>query len=166
VELAQALGQLGMTQARGGGTANGRIPVRWAGGALTFDNGFLYSTPGEKAVLRIEGTEILTAGVPPGTPQFGQLDLASEALKDFAYEWAKVTMNTEGRELVVSLQLDGKPEKALPFVYDRDFGGFARVTASSPGSVFQGIRLDVNFRLPLDQLLQYRQLLELMNNGG
>jgi hypothetical protein len=166
VELAQALGQLGMTQARGGGTANGRIPVRWAGGALTFDNGFLYSTPGEKAVLRIEGTEILTAGVPPGTPQFGQLDLASEALKDFAYEWAKVTMNTEGRELVVSLQLDGKPEKALPFVYDRDFGGFARVSASSPGSVFQGIRLDVNFRLPLDQLLQYRQLLELMNNGG
>ncbi len=166
VELAQALGQLGMTQARGGGTANGRIPVRWAGGALTFDNGFLYSTPGEKSVLRIEGTEILTAGVPPGTPQFGQLDLASEALKDFAYEWAKVTMNTEGRELVVSLQLDGKPEKALPFVYDREIGGFARVSASSPGSVFQGIRLDVNFRLPLDQLLQYRQLLELMNNGG
>jgi hypothetical protein len=166
VELAQALGQLGMTQARGGGTANGRIPVRWADGALTFDNGFLYSTPGEKGVLRIEGTEILTAGVPPGTPQYGQLDLASEALKDFAYEWAKVTMNTVERELVVSLQLDGKPEKALPFVYDREIGGFARVSASSPGSVFQGIRLDVNFRLPLDQLLHYRQLLELMNNGG
>ena len=166
VELTQALSQLGMTQASGGGTANGRIPVRWDRGALTFDNGFLYSTPGEKGVLHIEGTEILTAGVPPGTPQYGQLDLASEALKDFSYEWAKVNLNTEGRELVVSLQLDGKPEKALPFVYDRDIGGFARVSASSPGSVFQGIRLDVNFRLPLDQLLQYRQLLELMNNGG
>lgn len=166
VELPRALGQLGMTRASGGGTANGRIPVRWAGGKLTFDNGFLYSTPGEKGVLRIEGTEILTAGVPPGTPQYGQLDLASEALKDFAYEWAKVNMNTEGNELVVALQLDGKPEKPLPFVYDREFGGFARVTASTPGSVFQGIRLDVNFRLPLDQLLQYRQLLELMNNGG
>jgi len=166
VELPRALGQLGMTRASGGGTANGRIPVRWAGGKLTFDNGFLYSTPGEKGVLRIEGTEILTAGVPPGTPQYGQLDLASEALKDFGYEWAKVTMNTVGDELVVALQLDGKPEKPLPFVYDRDFGGFARVSASSPGSVFQGIRLDVNFRLPLDQLLQYRQLLELINNGG
>ena len=166
VQLAQALSQLGMTQASGGGTANGRIPVRWDKGALTFDNGFLYSTPGEKGVLHIQGTEILTAGVPPGTPQYGQLDLASEALKDFAYEWAKVNLNTEGRELIVSLQLDGKPEKALPFVYDRDIGGFARVSASSPGSVFQGIRLDVNFRLPLDQLLQYRQLLELMNNGG
>ncbi|WP_459827093.1 hypothetical protein [Desulfomicrobium salsuginis] len=166
VELPKALGQLGMTRASGGGTANGRIPVRWAGGRLTFDNGFLYSTPGEKGVLRIEGTEILTAGVPPGTPQYGQLDLASEALKDFGYEWAKVNMNTVDGELVVSLQLDGKPEKPLPFVYDREFGGFARVSASSPGSVFQGIRLDVNFRLPLDQLLQYRQILELINNGG
>jgi hypothetical protein len=166
VDLARALEQFGMTQVHGGGTANGRIPVRWAGGALTFDNGFLYSTPGEKGVLRILGTEVLTAGVPPGTPQYGQLDLASEALKDFAYEWAKVTMNTEARELIVSLQLDGKPRQALPFVFNRDLGGFARVSASSPGSVFQGIRLDVNFRLPLDQLLQYKQLLELMNNGG
>jgi hypothetical protein len=166
VDLARALEQFGMTQVHGGGTANGRIPVRWADGALTFDDGFLYSTPGEKGVLRVLGTEILTAGVPPGTPQYGQLDLASEALKDFAYEWAKVTMNTEGRELIVSLQLDGKPEKPLPFIFDRDVGGFARVSTNSPGSVFQGIRLDVNFRLPLDQLLQYRQILELMNNGG
>ena len=166
VELTQALEQFGMTQAQGGGTANGRIPVRYKDGALTFDNGFLYSTPGEKGVLRVQGTEILTAGVPPGTPQYGQLDLAAEALKDFAYEWAKINLHTQGRELVVSLQLDGKPAKPLPFTFDRDIGGFARVSASSPGSVFQGIRLDVNFRLPLDRLLQYRQLLELMNNGG
>jgi hypothetical protein len=166
VELTQALEQFGMTQAQGDGTANGRIPVRYKDGALTFDNGFLYSTPGEKGVLRVQGTEILTAGIPPGTPQYGQLDLATEALKDFAYEWAKINLHTQGRELVVSLQLDGKPSKPLPFTFDRDIGGFARVSASSPGSVFQGIRLDVNFRLPLDQLLQYRQLLELMKNGG
>ena len=166
VEMAQALEQFGLTQAQGGGTANGRIPVRYADGVLTFDNGFLYSTPGEKGVLKVKGTEILTAGVTPGTPQHGQLDLAAEALKDFSYEWARIRLNTEGRELIVSLELDGKPEKPLPFSYNRDIGGFARVDASSPGSVFQGIRLDVNFRLPLDQLLQYRQLLELMTNGG
>lgn len=166
VEMAQALEQFGLTQAQGGGTANGRIPVRYADGVLTFDNGFLYSTPGEKGVLKIQGTEILTAGVPPGTPQHGQLDLAAEALKDFTYEWARILINTEERELIVSLELDGKPEKPLPFSYNREIGGFARVDASSPGSIFQGIRLDVNFRLPLDQLLQYRQLLELMTNGG
>lgn len=166
VDMAQVLEQFGLTQAKGGGTANGRIPVRYADGVLTFDNGFLYSTPGEKGVLKVQGTEILTAGVPPGTPQHGQLDLAAEALKDFSYDWARIRLNTQERELVVSLELDGKPERPLPFSYDRDIGGFARVGASSPGSVFQGIRLDVNFRLPLDQLLQYRQLLELMTNGG
>ena len=166
VDMAQVLEQFGLTQAKGGGTANGRIPVRYADGVLTFDNGFLYSTPGEKGVLKVQGTEILTAGVPPGTPQHGQLDLAAEALKDFSYEWARIRLNTEERELIVSLELDGKPEKPLPFSYNRDIGGFARVDASSPGSVFQGIRLDVNFRLPLDQLLQYRQLMELMTNGG
>jgi hypothetical protein len=166
VLLAQALEQFGMTQVQGGGTANGRIPVRYADGSLTFDDGFLYSTPGEKGVLSVQGTEILTAGVPKDSPQYGQLDLAAEALKDFTYEWAKIRMNTQDRELIVSLELDGKPAKPLPFVFDREAGGFARVSASSPGSAFQGIRLDVNFRLPLDQLLQYRHILELINKGG
>ncbi len=166
VEMAQALEQFGMTQAQGGGTANGRIPVHYADGSLSFDNGFLYSTPGEKGVLKIKGTEILTAGVPADAPQYGQLDLAAEALKDFSYDWARIRLNTRAKELIVSLELDGKPEKPLPFTYNRDIGSFVRVSASSPGSVFQGIRLDVNFRLPLDQLLQHRQLLELMKNGG
>jgi hypothetical protein len=109
---------------------------------------------------------MLTVGIPPDTPQFGQVDLAAEALKNFVYQWATVTMNTEGRELVVSLQLDGKPATPLPFVYDRDIGGFARVSASSPGSNFQGIRLDVNFRLPLDQLLHYKRLIKRIHSGG
>ena len=53
VQLAQALEQFGMTQVRGGGTANGRIPLHYAGGLLSFDDGFLYSTPGEKDVFQI-----------------------------------------------------------------------------------------------------------------
>lgn len=166
VQLAKALEQLGMTQVQGGGTANGRIPLRYTHGSLTFENGFLYSTPGESGVLQVQDADILTAGVLPQSAQFGQLELAVEALKEFAYEWAKISMNTEGRELVIALELDGKPAQPLPFVYDQTIGGFARVTATSPGSVFQGIHLNVNFRLPLDQLLQYRHVLELMNKGG
>lgn len=166
VQLAQALSQFGMTKAQGGGTANGRIPVRYSRGSISFDDGFLYSTPGENGVLRIPGTEMLTAGVPPDSPQFAQLDLASEALKDFAYEWAKVGLNTQDQELLLALQLDGRPTQPLPFAFNRDIGGFTRVTGESPGSTFQGIRLDVNFRLPLDQLLQYRKVLQLMKNGG
>ncbi len=166
VQLTQALEQLGMSQVQGGGTANGRIPVRYAHGSISFDDGFLYSTPGEKGVLRIQGADILTAGVPPDSPQYAQLDLAAEALKDFNYDWARISLDTKGQELLVSLQLDGKPAKPLPFTFNRDIGGFARVTSASAGSTFQGIRLDANFRLPLDQLLRYRQLLDLFKNGG
>lgn len=162
VRLSDALEQLGLSDVSGGGTANGRIPVHYEHASLRFDQGFLYSTPGEKGVLRMRNTEMLTAGVPTGTVQHGQMDLAAEALKNFAYDWAKIRMNTEGQELVIALELDGKPAKALPFTFNQNLGGFVRITDDSTPPVFQGIRLDVNFRLPLDQLLEYRQLLELM----
>ena len=55
----------------------------------------------------------------------------------------------------MQLKMDGKPVEILPFEYRQDFGGFIRVDADSPGSRFQGIRLDVNFNLPLDQILKY-----------
>lgn len=166
VHLAQALEQLGMPQIRGDGTASGRIPMRWRHGTLTFDNGFLYSTPGESGVLRVNAPGVLTVGIPTDTPQLGQMDLAAEALKNFIYQWAKVTLNTEGQELMISLQLDGKPATALPFVYDQEIGGFIRISGNSPGSNFQGIRLDVHFRLPIDQLLHSTQLIKLMRSGG
>ncbi|MEJ5348013.1 MAG: YdbH domain-containing protein [Desulfosoma sp.] len=166
VQLAQALAQLGVQQVQGDGTVNGRIPLRYHKGALTFDNGFLYSTPGEGGTLRIESAEMLLAGIPKDSSQFGHLDLASEALKDFNYEWAKIRLNTQGELLILTLDLDGKPSRALPFTYRQDLGGFGRVSADSPGSVFQGIRLNVNFRLPLDRILQYRRLYELIKQGG
>ncbi len=58
--------------------------------------------------------------------------------------------------------MDGKPAKLLPFVYRKDIGGFIKVEAGSKGSKFQGIRLDVNFRLPLNKLLQYKDLIEMI----
>jgi hypothetical protein len=56
------------------------------------------------------------------------------------------------------LQFDGKPNLPLPFVYKKELGGFARVTAGSPGSHFQGISLDINLRLPLNQILRYKDI--------
>jgi hypothetical protein len=60
------------------------------------------------------------------------------------------------------MQMDGKPANTLPFVYNKDLGGFIRVEADSEGSRFQGIRLDVNFRLPLNKLLQYKDLIKMI----
>jgi len=162
LNLARVLEQFGAAAAEGSGTVSGRIPIRYAKGELSFDDGFLFSTPGAGGKINLTGTEILTAGIPPGTPQFGQMELAREALKDYDYSWAKLSLTSEGENLFLQMQMDGKPAKTLPFVYKKDIGGFIRVEADSEGSRFQGIRLDVNFRLPLNKLLQYKDLIKMI----
>ncbi len=158
LQLAELIEQLGQLEAQGKGSVNGRIPVSWKKSGITFDDGFLYSTPGAGGTIKISGGEALTAGLPTSSPQFAQLDLAREALKDYQYQWTKLNLNSEAEELVLNFQFDGKPNLPLPFVYKKELGGFARVTAGSPGSYFQGIRLDINLRLPLNRILQYKDL--------
>ena len=77
-----------------------------------------------------------------------------EALKDFNYKWAKLKFHTQEDTLFVDMELDGKPSKILPFEYSKESGGFIRVDASSPGSHFQGIKLDVNLKLPFNEVIK------------
>lgn len=158
LKLDQLLEQLGLARVEGGGAISGLIPVVMTDGLVTFNNAFLYSTPGERSVIRVQGSEVLTAGLPPGTPQYNQMELARHALKDYDYAWAKITMNTVADDLLVQLQFDGKPAEPLPFVYTPETGGFVKTAPGEPGSVFQGIRLDVNVTLPLNRMLRYREL--------
>jgi hypothetical protein len=166
LNLATVLEQLGAARVKGDGTVSGRIPLRIENGRLVFGNGFLFSSPGDGGTIRLRGTEALTAGIPPGTPQYVQFALAEEALKDFEYEWAKVTLMTEGNDLVAHLELDGKPVQPLPFVFNKELGFFARAEAGSQGSVFQGIKLDVHFRLPINELLHYGNAVGKIVGGG
>ena len=162
LKLAKVLEQFGAATADGEGTVNGRIPLHYMNGKIRFDDGFLFSTPGNGGKIHLKGTDILTAGIPPNTPQYIQMELAREALKDYDYSWAKLNIASEGEELLLQMQMDGKPAKMLPFVYRKDIGGFVKVEADSKGSKFQGIRLDVNFRLPLNKLLQYKDLIKMI----
>ncbi|HSO18873.1 MAG TPA: YdbH domain-containing protein [Desulfosarcina sp.] len=163
LQLSRILEQLGAVHARGSGSVNGMIPVAFSAGRLGFDDGFLFSTPGESGEIQLTGTEILTRGIPKDTPQFAQVELAREALKDYAYDWAKLGLSTEGEDLVMRLQFDGKPARPLPFVYEKEIGRFVRIEAGAQGSVFQGIGLDVNLRLPLNRLLRYKEIVNLMD---
>jgi len=162
VNLAELLRQFGAATADGDGTLNGIIPLRFKEGKLSFDDGFLFSSPGQGGKIEVTGTEILTAGIPPGTAQYVQMELAREALKSYEYSWAKLNLTTQGEDLLLGLQLDGKPANPLPFTYRKDLGRFVRLEGKGQGAVFQGIRLDVNFRLPLDKLLYYKDILNLM----
>jgi hypothetical protein len=160
--LSRILEQLGAVNARGSGTVNGRIPIAYTNGRIRFDDGFLFSTPGETGQIQLTGTDILTRGIPAGTPQFAQVELAQAALKDYAYSWAKLGLVSEGEDFVMRLQFDGKPANPLPFIYKKEIGGFIRVEAGAQGSVFQGIGLDVNLRLPLNRLLQYKDVVNMI----
>ena len=162
LNLARVLEQFGAATAEGEGAVNGRIPLHYTNGKIRFDDGFLFSTPGNGGKIHLRGTDILTAGIPPNTPQYVQMELAREALKDYDYSWAKLNIASEGEELLLQMQMDGKPAKMLPFVYRKDIGGFVKVEADSKGSKFQGIRLDVNFRLPLNKMLQYKDLMKMI----
>jgi hypothetical protein len=160
LELSQILQQMGAFHAEGEGSVNGRIPVVYSNGNISFDNGFLFSTPGSGGRVVIDNTEKIIAGIPMDTPEFAQLDLAREALKDFDYTWAKLELNTFEDTLKVKMQLDGKPAKLLPFEYKKDIGSFVRVDASSPGSRFQGIKMDVNLKLPFNQVMKFGNIIK------
>jgi len=162
LNLAQILEQLSVADAVGEGTVNGTLPISIKKGRIRFDDGFLYSTPGDGGKIRLSGADALMAGIPKGTRQFFQIDLAREALKEFDYEWAKLRVVSEEENLRMRLQFDGKPGRILPFEFDEAFGGFVRVDADSRGSEFQGISLDVNFRVPLNDLLEYKDVLNLL----
>jgi hypothetical protein len=165
LNLAKVLEQFGAASVEAIGELSGKIPLRYKNGQLSFHDGFLFTTPGEIGKIRMLDTEILTAGIPPDTPQYVQMELARKALEDYDYSWAKLNLTTEGEDLLLNMQLDGKPAKSLPFVYQKDIGGFAKVEAGIEGSTFQGIRLDVNFRLPLNKIMQYRELIQMIQKS-
>jgi len=90
------------------------------------------------------------------------VELAREALKNYDYKWAKLGMTNDGESLVMRLQFDGQPAGPLPFVYRKEIGSFVRVEAGAQGSVFQGISLDVNLKLPLNRLLEYKEIVDMI----
>jgi len=158
LNLAELMEQLGVASAEGDGAVNGRIPLEFRKGKIRFDEAFLFSTPGDGGTIHVTGAETLTAGIPQNTSEYAQIDLAKEALKNFDYQWARLKMVTEGEDLRLQLQFDGKPVDPLPFVYKKELGSFIRVEAGSQGSRFQGIRLDVNMLLPLNKILKYKNM--------
>ena len=164
LKLADLLNQMGGFSAEGEGTVSGRLPVVYDQGHLSFDQGFLFSTPGQGGKVRVENTESLIQGIPVDTPQFAQLDLTREALKDFEYKWARLNLNSSGETLTAALQLDGKPNDLLPFVFRKELGGFARVESRAQGSRFQGITLNINLKLPFNQVMKFgKTMKQLMN---
>lgn len=127
IVLSELISQLGLSKATGSGTVLGRIPVRLDKDGLAFTHGYLYSVPGDTNKIKLMDTNNLLESIPKETKQFSQLDIATEALKDFNYKWVKLDLNTQGEDLKLKMELNGNAANILPFTYDKKKNAFIRV---------------------------------------
>ena len=162
IGLAELLDQFGFRGTEGEGSLNGKLPVRLSPERLEFDDGFLFSTPGAGGIVRFSDTDLLRQGV-GAVSEAGFLDYTLQALEDFTYNWTRLSFNSAGDDLLLTLELDGKPSSVLPFKFDKR----GMLIKSEQGQGLQyPIRLDVNFRVPLADLFQVGQSLNtIMGNG-
>ncbi len=162
IGLAELLDQFGFKGTEGEGSLNGKLPIKLSRKRLDFDDGFLFSTPGAGGIVRFSDTDLLRQGV-GGVSEAGFLNYALQALEDFSYNWTKLSFNSAGDDLLLILELDGKPSTALPFKFDKK--GMLSESDQGPGLQYP-IRLDVNFRVPLVELFQVGQSINTIMGSG
>ena len=161
LNLSQILIQLGQKAAAGEGTLNGTLPLTISPGNIVFHDGFLNSTPGVMGTLKLSNTEYLTAGVPKNIPQYAQLKFSQDVLKDFSYDWAKLNLTSKNDVLTLQMKISGRPTRPLPYRYD---GG--ELVQINTLTEFAGVRLDVNFNLPLANVLNIINNIKKLSGGA
>jgi hypothetical protein len=80
-------------------------------------------------------------------------------MADFEYNWAKLQIKSEDENLLLKLQVDGKPTEKLPFRFDAKNNVFVRLDDGSKGGIDQPIQLDVNFNVPVNEIFYYKDKL-------
>ncbi len=156
LELAGILSQLGLAEAEGEGRLSGRIPLRYRGGEIFIDDGFLFTSPGEKGTLKVRQSRYLAQALPREGSGVSPLYFAGAALRDFEYNWARLNIVSEEDDLFLKLQIDGRPGKRLPYRFDAGSNVFVRLPEGTGGGLDQPVRLDVNFRIPINDLFRYQ----------
>lgn len=148
--LTDLLRQLKIANAEGEGAVSGQIPLVIVGDLIDLTGGFLYSRPGQGGVLHV-----VDAGLFAGAEQSLQVAIAREALQDYAYDWVTINLDRDGRDLLMRMELAGRPARLLPFGLSPQGGLFKAESDSRWRANFQGINFLFNFRLPLEQVLEY-----------
>lgn len=160
LNFSQLLDQFGISDTSGDGSLNGKLPVILSSKGIQFDDGFLFSTPGNSGIVRFNNTGQLRQGL-GAAAESASLDYTMQAMEDFSYNWTRLTFNSDQGELLLNMELDGKPTFPLPFGYVN--GQIAPITQGQ--GIQHPIRLDVNFRLPLEEMFRYgKDIQSIMEN--
>lgn len=150
LQFAELLTQLGISDTDGDGSLNGRLPVGYSKDGFVFDDGFLFSTPGNSGIVRFNNTDMLQQSL-PDMSQAAYLDYSIQALENFSYNWTKLTFNSIDQDLLISMQIDGKPAIPLPYGYKNGH----LVKKASGSGIQHPLRLDINFHLPFGEMFKY-----------
>lgn len=151
LSLPELINQFSKAQADGNGMVLGKIPVFFDKDGLRFSDAYLYSTPQENNRLTLKDPNALLGNIPQEAIGTSQAELAYEVIRDFEYKWLKIDFNGTREELKMKMQLDGKPTNPIPFAYDQNKKAFVR--SNKIKSRFEGIVLNVNGTLPLNELI-------------
>ena len=154
LNVKELLQQFGISIAQLDGTMSGRLPVTWHNGKLRFSDGFLHTTPGDQGRLCVKKTDLL-GQVLAGNPDQARLSLALAALRSFDYDWIKLNVASEDDTLLLGMQVLGKPSEAIPYAFNRKTGSYEHVQGKGRSGSMPPIQFDLNFSVPLDDILRY-----------
>lgn len=157
LKISKVLSELGIVESDGDGIVSGRIPISLGRRGLVIDGGYLQSEPGVGSTLKIRAADTLFDSVAAGGAGILQAEIATEALKHFQYDWAKLSMTTAEDDFKVKMQFNGKPLDPLPFGQNPQTGQLVRTEGVS--ARFQGLAIDLNIILPLNRLLKINERL-------
>ncbi len=155
LSLEQVLSTFGLDNFSAGGELNGRLPLRWDEHGLGIDEGFLFTTPGRGGVFAFDTEKAAASVLPSDSLQGGQLGMVSAALANFKYDWITMTLNSEGEDLKILVEIAGKPVNVLPYEYDAERGTYIKVALRSGRGTRQPMRFNLNLTVPLNRLLCY-----------
>ena len=147
--LRELLRQIGFEDVIADARLSGRLPAQVAGEEIRIQDGELYSYPGVQGTLKIGQSDLLTAGVSADAPAYGSILFTQQALKDFVFDWLRMSINTEGGNVRLELTVFGRPAKPLPFRYDAQLGSFLKVEARAAQLIDQPIELTLTVRIPV-----------------
>jgi len=133
---------------------NGSIPVRLSDAGIAVENGYLYTTPGIGGNLKFTKNSVLSGGQP----------LVEEAIKDFNYDWVRISLNSRGGLLQMNVELNGAPAQKLPLEYDSKTRNFIKSPSGSRNVELRGLHLELKFiDIDLNYILKHGAQLHLFD---
>ena len=145
LKLAGLLQQFGIgTDTGESGKLSGTIPMVITDGKITIKDGYFHSAPGKSGTVQLLPSKLIASTAAATI----QTSLALDALSQFTYAWIRIVLNSEGEDLLLKFEMDGKPTHKL-FYSIKD----GEIVKSKNASEFKGIVLDTNFRIPLNKLI-------------